>query len=232
VWPAVSSPYDRPMSRCAPVPPSVTGAPVLDDESVAWLRALRGERRETAVEGLRERLLGVARSEVNRRAGRLPFGGPELDDIAEQAASDALVAVLGKLDGFRGESRFTTWASKFAILEVSSKIGRHFWQIGGVRLEPDAWDRLPARFGFDPDRTVEWRQLVGALRRAVEEVLSERQRRIFEAIVLSEVPLDVLVVELDSNRNAIYKALFDARRKLRAELVANGYMDPEPPARR
>lgn len=232
MWPAVSSHYDRSMSRCAPVPPSVAAPPVLDDESVAWLRALRGERRETAVEGLRERLLGVARSEVNRRAGQLPFGGPELDDIAEQAASDALVAVLGKLDGFRGESRFTTWALKFAILEVSSKIGRHFWQVGGVRLELDAWDRLPARFGLDPDRTVEWRQLVGALRRAVEEVLSERQRRIFEAIVLSEVPLDVLVVELDSNRNAIYKALFDARRKLRAELVANGYMDPEPPARR
>jgi RNA polymerase sigma-70 factor (ECF subfamily) len=216
------------MSGCTPASPA---AAALDDESVAWLRDLRGERREVAVERLRDRLLGVARGEVNRRSGRLPFGGPELDDIAEQAASDALVAVLAKLDGFRGESRFTTWASKFAILEVSSKVGRHFWQRDGVRLEPDAWDRLPARFGLDPDREVEWRQLVAALRRAVEEVLSERQRRIFEAIVLNEVPLDVLVIELDSNRNAIYKSLFDARRKLRAELVANGYMDPGETAR-
>jgi RNA polymerase sigma-70 factor (ECF subfamily) len=216
------------MTRCPPAVPQSAGGSDLDEESAAWLRALRGERREAAVARLRARLLGVARGEVNRRAGTLPFGGSELDDIAEQAASDALVAVLAKVDGFRGESRFTTWASKFAILEVSSKIGRHFWQRDGVRLDPDAWDRLPARFGLGPDSGVEWRQMILALRRAVDEVLSDRQRRIFEAIVLNEVPLDVLVVELDSNRNAIYKALFDARRKLRAELAANGYVDPEP----
>src|SRR4051812_43768322 len=90
-------------------------------ESSAWLADLAGPRREEAVARLRERLLRIAHGEVNRRRARLAFGGPELEDIAEQAASDATLAVLGKLGDFRGEARFTTWAAKFAILEVSSK---------------------------------------------------------------------------------------------------------------
>jgi RNA polymerase sigma-70 factor, ECF subfamily len=200
-------------------------ASTLDPESAEWLASLRGEASEEATQRLRKRLLKVARSEVNRRRSQLPFGGPELDDIADHAASDAVIAVLGKLDQFRGESRFTTWASKFAIFEVSNKVGRHFWRSSGIHLDPAAWDRLPDRFGLNPARESESRELIAALRRAVQDVLSDRQRRIFEAIVLNEVPLDVLVLELDSNRNAIYKSLFDARRKLRAELVTNGYLD-------
>ena len=184
-----------------------------DRESAAWLADLAARAARRRRERLRERLLRIARGEVNRRREQLDFGGPELDDIAEQAASDATVAVLGKLDDFRGEARFTTWAAKFAILEVSSKVGRHLWRKGGIHLDPDAWERMPDRFGLGPGREAESHELLAALRVAVEEQLSERQRRVFEAIVLSEVPLDVLVVELGSNRNAIYKTLFDARRK-------------------
>ena len=108
---------------------------------------------------------------------------------------------------------------------MSNKVGRNLWRQGGVDLDPDAWERMPDRFGFGPGREAESHELLGALRVAVETELSARQRRVFEAIVLNEVPLDVLVVELDSNRNAIYKMLFDARRKLRTQLVANGYLD-------
>ena len=68
--------------------------------------------------------------------------------------------------------------------------------------------------------------LLAALRRAVDEVLSERQRRIFVAIVLAGVPVEAVAAELDTNRNAIYKTMFDARRKIRAELAAEGYLDP------
>jgi RNA polymerase sigma-70 factor (ECF subfamily) len=93
-----------------------------------------------------------------------------------------------------------------------------------VPLDAEDWDRLPDRFGFDPAREAEWRDLLGALYRAVDEVLTARQRVVFVAIVLNEVPLDSLVIELASNRNAIYKMLFDARRKLRAALAANGYL--------
>ena len=147
--------------------------------------------------------------------------------MAHQAAADAMVAITAKLGQFRGESRFTTWAYKFVIFEVSTKIGRHFWRNPTVAMDAEDWDRLPDRFGLDPARESEWRDLMAALHRAVDEVLTDRQREIFVAIVLNGVPLDALVAELGTNRNAIYKMLFDARRKLRAVLVANGYLDTE-----
>jgi len=198
----------------------------LDPDSAGWLRMLTGTgpAREAALAGLHEMLVRIARSEVRRRAPRLRLTGPELDDLAYQAAADALIAITGKLGQFRGESRFTTWAYKFVIFEVSAKIGRHFWRHPDVRLDAGDWDRLPDRFGFDPAQEAEWRDLLAALRRAVDEELTARQRRVFVAIVLNGVPLDALVIELASNRNAIYKTLFDARRKLRAALAANGYV--------
>jgi RNA polymerase sigma-70 factor (ECF subfamily) len=200
--------------------------PRLDPESAGWLRMLTGTgpAQEAALGRLHEMLVRIARGEVGRRAPRLRLAGPELDDLAYQAAADALIAITGKLGQFRGESRFTTWAYKFVIFEVSAKIGRHFWRDPGVRLDAEDWDRLPDRFGFDPAQEAEWRDLLAALRRAVDEELTARQRRVFVALVLNGVPLDALVIELASNRNAIYKTLFDARRKLRAALAANGYV--------
>jgi RNA polymerase sigma-70 factor (ECF subfamily) len=200
--------------------------PRLDPESAGWLRMLTGTgpAQEAALARLHEMLVRIARGEVGRRAPRLRLAGPELDDLAYQAAADALIAITGKLGQFRGESRFTTWAYKFVIFEVSAKIGRHFWRDPGVRLDAEDWERLPDRFGFDPAQEAECRDLLAALRRAVDEELTARQRRIFVALVLNGVPLDALVIELASNRNAIYKTLFDARRKLRAALAANGYV--------
>jgi RNA polymerase sigma-70 factor (ECF subfamily) len=198
----------------------------LDIESAQWIRDLTdgGLGREEALARLHDMLLRIARSELRRRSGQHPITGPELDDLAHQAAADALLAIAGKLSGFRGESRFTTWAYKFVILEVSAKLGRHFWQRPTVALEAEDWDRLPDRFGMDPADYAQWHGLIDAVRRAVEEELTERQRQVFVAIVLNGVPLDALVVELGSNRNAIYKTMFDARRKLRAALAANGYL--------
>jgi RNA polymerase sigma-70 factor (ECF subfamily) len=198
----------------------------LDPESARWLRVLAetGPRREAALARLHELLVRIARAEVRRRGPRVGIAGPELDDLAYQAAADALMAVIGKLGQFRGESRFTTWACKFAIFEVSAKIGRHFWRHPAVPLDAEDWDRLPDRFGFDPAQESEWRDLLAALRRAVDTELTARQREAFVAIVLNGVPLDSLAVEFGSNRNAIYKMVFDARRKLRAALVANGYL--------
>ena len=173
---------------------------------------------------LHDLLLRVARSEARRRRGQLSIGGPELDDLAHQAAADAVLAVVAKVGQFRGDSRFTTWACKFAIYQVSTKIGRHFWQRPTAMIDGEDWDRLPDRFGLDPAHAAEWRDVLAALRRAVEVELSDHQRRIFVAIVVNGVPLDALVAELGSSRGAIYKALFDARRKLRAALVTHGYL--------
>ena len=168
----------------------------------------------------------VAHGEVARRGPRLRITGPELDDLAYQAAADALVAITNKLGQFRGESRFTTWACKFVIFEVSAKIGRHFWRQPAVTLGAEDWDRLPGRLGADPAHQAEWGDLFAALRRAVDYKLTPRQREVFVAIVLNGVPLDTLVMHLGSSRNAIYQVLFDARRKLRSALVANGYLGP------
>ena len=169
-------------------------------------------------------MLRIARREAGRRGTRLGISGPELDDIAHQAAADALLAITAKLGQFRGESRFTTWAYRFVIFEVSAKIGRHFWRHPAVPLGAEEWDRLPDRFGFDPAHQAEWRDLLAALRRAVDTELTPRQREVFIAIVLNDIPLDTLVIALASSRNAIYKMLFDARRKLRTALAANGYL--------
>lgn len=133
-------------------------------------------------------LLRIAQRECRRRSPRLRITGPELEDLAYQAAADALVAITRKLGQFRGENRFTTWAYKFVILEVSDKIGRHFWQNPGVRLDAADWDRLPDRFGFEPAREAEWRDLLAALRRAVDTELSARQRQVFVALVVNAVP--------------------------------------------
>jgi RNA polymerase sigma-70 factor (ECF subfamily) len=199
----------------------------LDAESAEWIASLGAAdgRREEALGQLHRMLVRIARAEVRRRSGHLRLAGAELDDVAHQAAADALVAITKKLGQFRGESRFTTWAYKFVILEVSSKLGRHFWRNPARPMDAEDWDRLPDRFGLEPAAESEWRDMLAALRESVDEVLTVRQRRVFVAIVLNGVPLDALVVELGSNRNALYKTLFDARRKLRAALVAKGHLD-------
>ena len=201
------------------------GAP--DAESAEWLRSLRcrGAEGDAAVERLHSLLLRVARAELRRRNLRSRIDGPELDDLAHQACADAMVAITAKLDQFRHESRFTTWAYRFVILEVSNKLGRHFWNARDVSIEREDWDRLSGSFGLDPQRRAEWQELIQALRRAIDETLTAHQRRLFVAIILNGVPVDTLALELGSNRNAIYKSLFDARRKLRQTLVANGYMN-------
>ena len=206
-------------------------APQLDAESAGWLGALAevGAAREAALARLHDLLLRIARGEVARRGPRLAITGPELDDLAYQAAADALLAITGKVGQFRGESRFVTWAYKFVILEVSAKIGRHFWRHPAVPLDAEDWERLPARFGCDPAHQAEWRDLFAAVRRAVDTELTPRQREIFVAIVINGVPLDALALSLGSSRNAIYKMMFDARRKLRAALAANGYLPDDSP---
>ncbi|HEX6445638.1 MAG TPA: sigma-70 family RNA polymerase sigma factor [Streptosporangiales bacterium] len=212
-----------------PTGPAGTAADLveLDDESADWVRALSGTgaQRHTALERLHDMLLRAALRETRRRAAGAPVSGPELDDVAQQAASDAMVAILAKLSTFRGESRFTTWAYRFAVLEVSSKLGRHYWRNPTVALDSEEWDRLPDRLGLDPSARAESAELVAAVRRAVDDRLTAHQRRVFVAIVVDGVPLDALVARLEVSRNALYKVVFDARRKIRAALVSDGYLD-------
>ena len=127
----------------------------------------------------------------------------------------------------RGESRFITWAYRFVILEVSSKLGRHYWRNPRVALDAGQWERLPDRFGIDPARHAEAAGTLAEVRRVVDQELTAHQRRVFVAIVVDGIPLDALAGKLGLERNAVYKVIFDARRKIRRALVANGYLqDP------
>jgi RNA polymerase sigma-70 factor (ECF subfamily) len=210
------------------------GPDKLDDESAAWLRRLGavGAERQAAERELHERLVRIAFAEVRRRSASTPVTGPELDDVAHQAADDAMVAIVAKIAGFRGESRFITWAYRFVILEVSSKLGRHYWRDPPVMLDAGQWERLPDRFGVDPEQHVVAAGILAEIRRVTESELTPHQRRIFIAVVVDGIPLDALADKLGVRRNAIYKVIFDARRKIRLALVAKGYLDEAKTGRR
>lgn len=197
-----------------------------DPESAAWVKSLatHAPGREAALARLHARLLSAARAELSRRAARQRIAGPELDDLAHQVAADALMSITRRLSSFRGESRFTTWAYKFVILEVSTKLGRHFWSRPEVVLDPERWERMPARLGLTPEAAAEAGELFAAVRTIVDTRLTPRQREIFVALLVDGVPADALADRLKTNRNAIYKAMFDARRKMRATLVTDGYL--------
>lgn len=207
----------------------MSGERALDAESAAWVAALVPDApdRAAALARLHDLLLAATRAELRRRQARVTITGAELDDLAHQAADDALLAILDKLTTFAGRSRFTTWAYKFAILEVSGKLGRHFWRRPGVALDAGQWERLPDRFGLTPEEAAESADLLRAVRHSVVHDLTEHQRATFVAIVLDGLPPDALVDRLGTNRNAIYKTLFDARRRIRKTLVANGYLPDE-----
>jgi RNA polymerase sigma-70 factor, ECF subfamily len=205
--------------------------PQIDRENRRWVRDLAavGPQREAACSELYPLLLRVAKSEARRRAPLLQLDGPELEDIAHQAAGDALMAITERLDRFRGEARFTTWASKFVIFNVATKMNRHFWRRHEVPYEQEDWSKIASRFDVGPEDEAQVREFAAAVSSAVEENLSARQRLVFVATVLNGMPIDVLADEVGSTHNALYKVLFDARKKLRVALVANSYL-PDAPA--
>lgn len=199
----------------------------LDRESAEWLHDLHGnsEAREHATARLHALLLRVARGVASRRRATLPSRTvEEVDDLCVQAASDALMAVLAKLDTYRGAARFTTWACKFAILETSTRLRRHAWRQRKVELDNTIWDRLSDAVPPVLQR-LENDQLIVALHRAIDDHLTERQRLIFQSVTVDDVPIDVLAERLGTSRGAIYKTLHDARAKLRRALIEAGHGD-------
>lgn len=194
----------------------------LDPESQDWLDRLdpRNPDREAGIAALHTLLLKAARFEVNRRRAAFPNPrGDDREDLAQQSADDALVAVLVKLGDFRGASRFTTWAYKFALLEAASKARHRAWQGRELPLEAERWDLL-AGPGSAPDRDLEAKELLGAVKEAIEGDLTSHQREVLVAVTLNDVPIDVMAERLNTTRGALYKTVHDARRRLRSALAA------------
>jgi RNA polymerase sigma-70 factor (ECF subfamily) len=201
------------------------GARVGRDDTAAWLAALRGPlaARDEAIAELHALLLRGARFELSRRRESLGHvSQSEREDLATQAANDALVAILAKLDGFRGASRFTTWAYKFVLLEAGVKARRRAWQGREIALSDDEW-LVPRDAGPSAQEVVEGGELLKAIGEAIHTTLTPHQREVFCALALNGVPIDVLAERLGTTRGALYKTLHDARRKLRATLADRGF---------
>jgi RNA polymerase sigma-70 factor (ECF subfamily) len=191
-----------------------------DPESLAWVEALSGagRRHDEAVAALHALLLRAARFEIARRGGgRLG----EFDDLATQAADDALMAIMRKLHTYRGDSRFTTWAYKFALLEAAVKVRKRAWREREVPLEADGWVQFADR-RISPEADAESSELIAAVCDGIAEALTPHQRAVLVALTLNGVPIDVLADRLGTTRGALYKTLHDARRKLRARLAEHG----------
>jgi len=196
-----------------------------DRESEQWVEHLRPghPRRDQTVATLRGMLLRVALSELSRRRSQLgAIRGPEFDDLAQQAADDALMDILARLDQFQALSRFTTWANKFVMFQVSRKVARHAWRRQPPSRQETAFDQMPDVLAPRPSDRFERQEQLKALAVAIGE-LSARQREVFVAAALNDVPIDVLAIQLGTNRNAVYKRLFDARRNLRSMMEVAGH---------
>lgn len=194
-----------------------------------WLRELqtRGPEQSGAIDDLRAFLLRAALYALYRNRGQVArVDRSTLEQLAEDTAQEAVLAVLKHLADFRSESKFTTWAYKFAINLALVAARREHWK--NVSLD-DLIDRpLPpsldgAGSGADPDRAARQGEAWRVIREVIENTLTERQRQALEAIVFEDVPLDEVARRWDSNRNATYKLLHDARRKLKTELEARGF---------
>jgi len=193
------------------------------DEPTDWVRALAvsGPEQDAALRQLHALLLKAARHQLWRMRAQVSGGSGALEDIANQAADDATMAVLAKLHTFAGRSRFTTWAYKFAILTTSVHVRRLAWRDRDVPLDDP---ELVLERGPAPEAYAEARDLLAAVRTAVLVALTPHQRRVVLALLADDVPVDVLAERLGTSRNALYKTLHDARVSLRAHLQEAGYL--------
>ena len=210
------------MTTVNPTVPDVSPTPAEE----TWAADLTGDGQagQLALRRLHDVLLRASRHQVWRLRDLLPGAGAgELEDLAQQAADDALIAVLRQLASFEGRSRFTTWAYKFGVYHAGVAVRRQAWRNREVPLP----DTLPL---VDPSPTPadlnEAAHLARAVRAAIESALTPHQRRVALALLVEEVPIDVLADRLGTTRNALYKTLHDARRRLRTALTAQGHLDP------
>jgi RNA polymerase sigma-70 factor (ECF subfamily) len=205
-------------------PVSDPGGPA-DEDWVADLKA-EGPARDIALRRLHDILLRASRHQVWRLRGMLPHASSDdLTDLAMQIADEATVAVLRRLDSFEGRSKFATWAYKFAVYQAGVEVRKQAWRSRELSLS----DHAPLVGMIDPDSSpaevLEATELARAVEHAIATALTPHQRRIAVALVVEEVPIDVLAERLGTTRNALYKTLHDARQRLRAALIEGGQLD-------
>lgn len=195
---------------------------VRDDEDWRFDLTKPGSAGHAAQRRLHDLLLRATRRQVWRLRSQLPGAGPlDLEDLAQQSADDALIAVVAKLDTFEGRSKFSTWAYKFGVFHAGVAVRRQAWRHREVQL-PERLSLTDA--AASPADRAEATDLSRAVERAIADALTPHQRRVALALIVEQVPIDVLSERLGTNRNALYKTLHDARQRLRASLIDGGYL--------
>ncbi|MFA5835564.1 MAG: sigma-70 family RNA polymerase sigma factor [Bellilinea sp.] len=197
-----------------------------------WFDALsnQGMQQGEALEELRRLLLRAALyTLVTHLTDLQEMSENERVALAEECAQEALMVVLGRLGDFRGDSKFTTWVYKFGVNIALSRARRWRWkQVSLDDLADDEgtldWLQRNERFQTaDSEQPVRQKEVVEVIREVLHTQLTPRQRQTLKLIAFDNVPMDVVVQHLDSNRNAVYKSLHDARLKIKQQLIQRGY---------
>ena len=198
-----------------------------------WLADLRADdmRQEAALADLRNLLLRAVLLIFSRNLGDLSrLAREEVLQLAQDCAQESLIAILNHLNEFRGDSKFTTWAYKFAVNIALTTARRERWK--GVSLDQISLSANGALFerelqdkssGSAPDQSAMQEDVLNIIQEVIEHDLTEKQRQVLMMIVFHEVPMDEVVKRLGTNRNALYKMLHDARRKIKRNLQARGF---------
>lgn len=196
-----------------------------------WLSQLRAEgtpEQAEAIEDLRLYLYRAVLYFFSQSPGDLRgLARPEIEQVAQDLAQDALLTILKNIDEFRGESKFTTWAYRFAINMSLVEARRQRWK--NVSLDRMLENSDLPDFQFedkdspDPDRSAQQQEIWEAVRDVIDHDLTERQRAVLTAIIFNDVPVDVVTKEYKMNRNAVYKMVHDARTKLKKRLEERGF---------
>ena len=187
-----------------------------------WLRDLRGPNREEAIADLRALLVRGLRYSLSQR------GHGDINELIEDFVQEALLKILDNLDSFRGESKFITWAQKIAVRVAYSEFRRKRWEDISIQ------DLLPEDSGIDftpealrdpdanPEASITQTRIFERVLTLIDEELTERQRQALLAVMVGEMPLEEVARRMDTNRNALYKVIYDARKKLKQHLMAEG----------
>ena len=197
-----------------------------------WLAELTGPPhvQPAAIEDLRQRLQrGIYYYLSRERSDLSHLSAQELTQMGEDLAQDATLRVLDNLDSFRGDSRFTTWATKIAVRVAISDLRRARYKdfsLDGLAASEEIIPSTAASVGGSPDPgpedEAERAEVLAKISAALENALTERQYQALVAVALQGVPMEVVADRMNTNRNALYKLLHDARRKLRAYLESQG----------
>lgn len=193
--------------------------PLLTDRTNEdWLADLggSGSRNRDACEGLRAMLI--------QRLGRALRGRGVDPATIEDFAQDGVVRVLQSLTSFRGDSKFTTWATAVALRVAYTELRRARWK--DRSLDDLGVDRWPADSATSKEDDLERRSLVATMQQVIERQLTPKQR--FAVLAkLEDVPQITLAGRLATNTNALYKLQHDARRKLRQGILEAGFSEAD-----